>query len=83
MSTLAEILQAISSENRWSMYPSSQSAEVTSGVISGVFTALYATFIQTDFVRQAFQALFPPPKYTVSVITEHKHKACLDLLCVP
>jgi len=54
---LAEILQAISSEkkeNQWSMYPSSQSCEATSGVISGVITALYATFIQADFVTQTF-----------------------------
>lgn len=54
MSVLAEALKAIPPKNQWSMYPSSQSGEVTSSVISGVITALYATFIHTDYVRQAF-----------------------------
>lgn len=53
MSVLAEALKAIPPKNQWSMYPSSQSGEVTPSVISGVITALYATFIHTEYVRQA------------------------------
>lgn len=57
---VAEILQAMSSEkNRWSMYSSSQSGEVTSSVISGVITALCATFIQADFCKTSFLSTFP------------------------